>query len=159
MKECMTDFISRDAWPISLTTWRKPGCICKWCGDRGCLGCEGEIRKNEAEVTERIKSWKPPSEETIKFIATFAKSLSEEQKRLFIAACKMPPELFRVEKDDPDDLAALKRVFGANALQSTFADGVTPEAMEVIYRKAEQERVMQRLRKMRQVPVKRTMVF
>lgn len=133
--------------------------ICKWCGDNGCLACEGEIRKYEAQVTEQIKAWRPPSDLDLKRIAEIANSfyppLSDENKRLFIAAAQMPPKLFRVERDDSDDMAALKRVFSANALQDTFADGVTPEAMEVIYRKAEQERVMQRIRKMRQVPMRR----
>lgn len=142
---------------------RMIGAICKWCGDSGCLACESEIRKYEAGVTEQIKAWRPSSDLDLKRVVEIANSffppLSDENKKLFIAAVQMPPQLFRAQRDDPDDLESLRRIFGANALQDTFSNGVTPEAMEVIYRKAEQERVMQRIRKMRQVPMRRVSVF
>lgn len=130
--------------------------ICKWCFDAGCLACESEIVKYEKGVTERIRTWQPPSEKMVQAIIAIASSfqppLSAEDKKLFIAACQLPPKLFVAERGSDADMEALKRVFGYNALQTTFANGVTPEAMEAIYKNAERERIAQRLRKMRHVP-------
>ena len=137
--------------------------ICQYCFDAGCLACENEIRKHEAQVTEHIRNWRPLTEKEISRIVAIANSfhppLGDDDKRLLITAAQMPPQLFRCERDDQDDVAALKRVFGANALQETFTDGVTPAAMEIIYERAEKERILQRLRKMRQVPARKTIML
>lgn len=74
--------------------------------------------------------------------------LAFEDRQDFLLAAAMPPKIFCWEKGDEADRQACMRLFGHDVLQTTFANGVTPEAMKVIYEKAERERINQRLRRM-----------
>lgn len=111
---------------------------CKFCFDRGCLACEGEIRKREAAKTEAIRNWRPPSEEGVAFLQSLVGHFgaTPEQAEAVVAAAQMPPPLLVVGKND---LEALKNVLGADALEAAFSeDG---GGMEEILERAEGARI------------------
>ena len=126
--------------------------ICKFCRDDGCLACEGEIIRYEKEITRQIRDWKPLDEKMCGITETISRSLEPEAAKTFLMAVNMPPKLFCWENGDEADRQAFARIFGAAALEANFANGVTPEAMEEIYKKAERERVNQRLRRNPKIP-------
>lgn len=66
--------------------------VCKFCGDRGCLACDGEKQKKEAELKAKRDA---------EYAAAFPNG---------------PEPIFVARLDNPAEMEQLKRIFGALAI-------------------------------------------
>ena len=120
---------------------------CGFCSGRGCLACEGELKKAEKRRTERIKQFVPPSEDDLTQIVPHVRSVlcGEASEAKIRAAASTPTPMLTLKWDNPEDMAALKNIFGAEAIRS-ISDLSQAEFAERVSKQCEDHRVRQQMR-------------
>ncbi|MCP3965616.1 MAG: hypothetical protein GY718_04570 [Lentisphaerae bacterium] len=124
---------------------------CKWCHGRGCLACDGERKKHEAEKTELLKNWRPPSDEDVSLAKNLLRQLQETSSGIDMsdeeleARIRMPEPIATIKTDNEGDMELAKSLIGLKALQSIAEEtGGDPQAFnEQLLKNAEEFRIKQ----------------
>lgn len=117
---------------------------CRFCGGRGCLACEGEIRKAEKIRTQQIRDYVPPTEEDKLRALPFVKACvpSDISDEDILSKIGVPTPMLTINRDDPEGMDVLKKIIGS-LTSFTASEAV---AMDDIHSQCEAYRIRQQLR-------------